>query len=190
MYKTVNGLSPDCNRDIIPPYARENIPYSLRNNNNLVTPTARTEISRKSCMLDNDIRNADSLSSFKSSIKSQRPNNSKVPPYFLSADRYLSVQHARICYKCSNLKSDLYDNHLCPSPMCSCNTAVEDAAHYFFHCPSFAECRTVLFQATHAFHPLNMDKLLFGDATICNQQNSVLFFRCSKFYQRIKKIHW
>ena len=120
--------------------------------NNLVTPTTCTEISRKSCIpssvslwnsLDNDIRTADSLSSFKSSIKSQRPNNSKVPPYFLSGDRYLSVQHARIL---NNSKSDLYDNHLCPSPMCSSKTAVEDAAHYFFHCPSFAECRIVLFQ--------------------------------------------
>ena len=125
--------------------------------------------------LDNGIRTADSLSSFKSSIKSQRPNNSKVPPYFLSGDRYLSVQHARIRNKCSNLKGDLYDNNLYPSPGGSCNTAVEDAAHYFFNCPSFAECRKVLFQATHAFHPLNMDKLLFGDASISNQQNSVLF---------------
>ena len=26
------------------------------------------------------------------------------------------------------------------------------AEHYFFHCPSFAESRMVLFQATHAFH--------------------------------------
>ena len=184
MNKAVNGLSPGYIRDIIPPYVRETTPYSLRNNNNLVTPTTRTEISRKSCIpssvtlwnsLDNDIRTADSLSSFKSSIKSQRLNNSKGPLYFLSGNRYLSVQHARIRNKCSNLKSDLYDSHLCPSPICSCNTAFVDAAHYFFHCPSFAECRMVLFQVTHAFHPFNMDKLLFGDASISNQQNSVLF---------------
>ena len=43
--------------------------------------------------------------------------------------------------------------------MCIYNTAIEDAAHYFFHCPSFAKSRLVLFQATHAFHLLNMDKL-------------------------------
>ena len=189
-YKAVNGLSPDYIRDIIPPCVRETTPYLLRNNNDLVTPTTRTEISRKSCipssvslwnLLDNDIRTADSLSSFKSSIKSQRPNNSKVPPYFLSGDRYLSVQHARIRNNCSNLKSDLYEKHLCPSPICSCNTAVEDAAHYFFHCPSFAESRMVLFQATQAFHPLNIDKLLFGDASISNQQNSVLFSAVQNF---------
>ena len=184
MYKAVNGLPPDYIRDIIPPYVRETTSYLLRNNNNLVTPTTRTEISRKLCIpfsvslwnsLDNDIRTADSLSSFKRSIKTQRPNKSKVPPYFLSGGRYLSVQHAQIRNNCSNLKSDLYEKHLCPSPMCSCNTAVEDAAHYFFHCPSFAESRIVLFQATQAFHPSNMDKLLFGDASISDQQNSVLF---------------
>ena len=182
MYKAVNGLSPDYIRDIIPPYVRETTPYLLRNNNNLVTPTTRTEISRKSCIpssvslwnsLDNDIRIADSLSSFKSSIKSQRQNNSKVPPYFLSGDRHLSVQHVRIRNNCSNLKSDLYEKHLCPSPLCNCNTAVEDAAYDFFHCPSFAE--------SHTFHPLNMDKLLFGDASISNQQNSVLFSAVQNF---------
>ena len=157
MYKAVKGLSPDYIRDIIPPYVRETTPYLLRNNNNPVTPITRTEISRKSCIpssvslwnsLDNDIRTADSLSSFKSSIKCQNQNNSKVPPYFLRGDRYLSVQHARIRNNCSNLISDLYEKHLCPSPLCSCNTVVEDAAYYFFHCPSFAERRMVLFQAT------------------------------------------
>ena len=117
MYKAINDLSSDYIRDIIPPYVRETTThYSLRNNNDLVTPTTCTEISRKSCIpssvslwnsLDNDTRTADSLSSFKSSIKSQRPNNSKVPPYFLSGDRYLSVQHARIRNKFSNLKNDL-----------------------------------------------------------------------------------
>ena len=64
LYKAVNGLSSDYIRDIIPPYVRETTPYSPRNNN-LVTPTTRTEMSRKSCIhssvslwnsLDNDIR--------------------------------------------------------------------------------------------------------------------------------------
>ena len=193
MYKAVNGLSPDYIRDIISPCVRATTPYLLRNNNNLVTSTTRTEISRKSCIpssvslwnsLDNDIRTAHSLSSFKSSIKCQRPNNSKVPPYFLSGDRYLSVQHAGIRNNCNSV---LYESHLCPSPMCSCNIAVEDAAHYFFHCPSFAESRMVLFQATHAFHPLNMDKLLFGDASISNQQNSVLFSTVQNFIKGSRK---
>ena len=135
---------------------RETTPYLLRNNNNLVTPTTRTEISEKSCIpssvslwnsLDNNIRTTDSLFSFKSSIKSQRPNNSKVPPYFLSGDRYLSVQHARVRNNCSNLKSDLYENHLCPRPMCSCNTAVEDAALLF----PLSEFR----RKSHGFVPSN-----------------------------------
>ena len=50
MYKAVNGLSPDYIRGITPPHVREDTPYLLRNNNNLVSPTTRTEISRKSCI--------------------------------------------------------------------------------------------------------------------------------------------
>ena len=75
MYTAVNGHSR---------YLRETTPYPLRNNNNLVIPLTRTEISRKSCFpslvslwnsLDNDIRTADSLSSFKNRIKRLRLNN-------------------------------------------------------------------------------------------------------------------
>ena len=196
MYKAVNGLSPDYIRDIIPPFVRETNPYPLRNNNNLVIPPTRTEISRKSCIpssvslwnsLDNDIRSANSLSSFKSSIKRLRLNNTKVPSYFLSGDRYLSVQHARIRNNCSNLKCDLYANHLCPSPMCSCNTADEDASHYFFHCPSYDDSRILLFRATQAFHPLNIDKLLFGDASLNNQQNTTLFSAVQNFIKESRR---
>ena len=44
---------------------------------------------------------------------------------------------ARIRNDCSNLLSNLYINHLSPSPACSCSEEVEGADHYFFNCPNY-----------------------------------------------------
>ena len=61
---------------------------------------------------------------------------------------------------CSTLNHDLFNNHLCPSPVCN---AIEDAEHFFFNCSKYLDIRLNLFHATRAFHPLNTDKLLFDD---------------------------
>ena len=108
MYKSVNGLVPSYVSDLIPPLVGETNAYNLRNNNNITVPFCRTEISRKSCipssisawnLLDTELRNSLSLSSFKYQLKKAQ-NNSIVPTYYKVGSRYISVLHARIRNNC------------------------------------------------------------------------------------------
>ena len=144
MYKLINGLVPTYVSDLIPPSVGEMSTYTLRNQQNITVPLCRTKISRKSCIpssisawnsLDIELRNSPSLAIFKYQLKKLQ-NNSCVPTYYRTGSRYLSVLHARIRNSCSNLLSDLYINHLSPSPTYSCSEEVEDADHYFFNCPN------------------------------------------------------
>ena len=48
--------------------------------------------------------------------------------------KYISVLHARLRNKCSNLNNDLFINHIRDNPLCDLCGVVEDAIHYFFHC--------------------------------------------------------
>ena len=117
MYKAVNDLTPDYISDLIPHFVRDATNYPLRNNNNLALPFTKTEISRKSCIpssislwnsLDEEIRTSNSLSCFKSKLKTLRSDFNYVPHFFLCGERYWSVMQARIRNNCSNLNSDLY----------------------------------------------------------------------------------
>ena len=116
MYKSVNGVVPSYISELTPPLISEITDYPLRNQNNITVPFSRTETARKSCIpssitlwnsLDAELRNSSSVSSFKHQLK-DRQNNSKVPSYYLSGNRFLSVLHARLRNNCSNLSSDLF----------------------------------------------------------------------------------
>ena len=128
MYRSVNRLVPSYISDLIPPDVRETTNYPLRNQKNIVTPFCRTELLKRSCIpsavnmwnsLDDSLRKKPSLNSFKYNIKEQNSSVTKVlvPIYFKYGDRFLSVMHARITNKCSNLSHDLFINHLSPNPL-------------------------------------------------------------------------
>ena len=193
MFKAVNGLTPDYIYELIPPLVSDTSQYTLRNSRNINIPFTRTEISRKSSIpssvalwnsLEDDIRSSN-LSGFKENIKKLRPNSFKVPSFYLQGDRCSSVQHARMRNNCSILNHDLFNNHLCPSPVCSCNdNAIEDAEHFFFNCPKYSDIRLNLFHATRAFHPLNIDKFLFGDVNATDSENFIIFSAVHNFIKR------
>ena len=153
MYRSANMLVPSYITDLIPPVVRETTNYPLRNQNNIATPFCRTELFRKSCIpssiamwnsLDDNLRNSPSPNSFKYNLKKHSPS-AQVSIYFTYGDRFLSVMHARIRYICSNLSHDLFNNHLIKNPICSCNLEIEDAEHFFFRCPKYANERMILF---------------------------------------------
>ncbi|MCG8097314.1 MAG: hypothetical protein JAZ17_27465 [Candidatus Thiodiazotropha endolucinida] len=195
MYKSINGLVPAYISDIIPPLVGEANAYNLRNQANITVPFCRTEISRKSCIpssisawnsLDVVIRNSPSLDSFKYQLK-RRQNNTKVPLHYRIGNRYLSALHARIRNNCSNLRLDLFINHLSPSFTCSCSDEAEDAAHYLFRCSHFINERVILFQSTRAFHPLNINILLFGDDNLSIEDNTIIFTAVQTFIKDTRR---
>ena len=140
MYKCSNNLVPDYISDIVPPLICEVTNYPLHKRHNIASVYTRTEISRRFCILssvsdwnnlNNDIRESDSYVSFRSTFKNDVLGNTQVPlAYFMKGQRRLSVLYARLRNNCSDLKIDLFQNHLMDSLNCSCGNINENAIHY------------------------------------------------------------
>ena len=97
MYNVVNESVPSYISDLIPPLVRETTQYPLRNNNNIMLPFARTEISRRSCIpssislwnsLEHDFREAQNVNAFKYQLKKHKFSTSQVPLYYFDGERY------------------------------------------------------------------------------------------------------
>jgi hypothetical protein len=169
--------------------------YNLRNNINYVTMTRRTEIYSKSVIpssiqlwneLSVNIRESDSLANFKRKLKEiYKPPI--VPSYFINGERSSTVYHTRLRNNCSNLNSDLYNNHITQNPACECGALIEDAEHFLFQCKKFNHQRIELFRNTREFHPLSTQKLLFGINTLTNSQNMLLFHHVHRFIKETKR---
>ena len=192
VYKSVNGLVPSYISELIPPLISEITDYSLRNQNNITVPFSRTETARKSCIsssitlwksLDAGLRNSSSVASFKHQLKN-RQNNSKVPSYYLSGNRFLSVLHARLRNNCSNLSFDLFRNVLSPSSNCRCSEESEDVEHYLFRCSNYINERVILFQFTRNYHPLNTN-ILFLATRICLMKITLRYLQLYKYLLKI-----
>ena len=167
----------------------------LRNSNNYQTIARRTEIYAKSVIpsalsmwndLETEIRESDSLQMFKNKLKRKykRPD---VPAYYITGERFPSVHHTRMRYKCSNLNADLFNNHIKNTQTCECGAEIEDAEHYLFKCPRYRTERIQLFTETRAYHPLNVNKLLFGFANLNDEQNNTIFKHVHKFIKNTKR---
>ena len=165
IFKAVNGLTHNYISDLIPPLVRTTTNYSLRNNNDFVVPYARTEISRKSCI-------PSSLSLWNSLDSDIRSSN--------------CTSHFK-----SNLKrlrfNDLFNNHLSPTPLCNRCQETEDAEHFLFICPNFTEHRITMFHSTRSFHPLNANKLLYGDPNLTDDENARIFTAVQNYIKSSKR---
>ena len=86
---------------------------------------------------NSNIREADTYLSFRKILKDEVLYNANVPSYFLKGQRKLSVLHARIRNSFSDLKSDLFQNHLTDDKKCTCGYDNENALHYYFECNNY-----------------------------------------------------
>ena len=133
--------------------------------------------------LGRDVGNITAFGSFESKLISVTEPRG-IPNLCFFGNRYLSIIHARIRNNCSNLNNDLFLNHLKSDPICPCGTGAEDAEHFFFKCNRNTDKRTILFRSTIAFHPLNTNKLLFGDENLNYNDNCSLFASVQLFIQQ------
>ena len=184
MFKAHSDLLPSYISDLMPPLVRNISNYPLRNMNNYSVPFARTEIFKKSCIpsaitlwnaADNSLKDSNTLHSFKYQMKKPFAINSKVPSYYASGNRRLSVLHARIRNNCSNLNLDLFNNFLRPDPTCSCQVEPENAEHYFLRCHKHTIQRLVLFNSLRNFLPLRLEILLYGNPNLTDAENKIIF---------------
>ena len=189
-FKIHNDTAPDYLKLICPPFTHNETSFNLRNSEDYSVLTRRTEIYSKSFIpstislwnkLPSDVRNLTSLINFKTTLKKSIYTVPKVPTFFLSGHRLYSVIHARIRNRCSDLKSDLFRNHLSEDERCSCGHEREDAEHFFFQCSKFINERHHLFHATRSTHPLNCNKLLTGIDHLTKEENMLLFHHVQIF---------
>ena len=185
IYKIISGLT----HEIFPRNVSTRTIYSLRNIHQIDSIACRTELLARSFIpsavslwneLPDDVKSLQSLSSFKSYILG-RLSAPVVPKYFFVGQRRLSVIHTRIRNKCSDLKYDLFFNHICSDCACSCGYAIEDAEHYFFQCTRYTIPRRKLFHELRSFHPLNKNLLLFESENLRLEDNSTIFLALQSY---------
>ena len=196
MYKFANESLPSYITDLIPPTVGNISHYELRNRDHIETFQTRTSIFKKSCIpssirlwnnLDPSIRQSSSINSFKNSLIADTAGLMVPKHYYFSLNRFVSVMHARIRNNCSDLNEDLFNNHIRLDTTCTCQAISESASHYFFECRLYNAARIQLFHETRAFHPLNIELLLFGDSALSYEQNCILFEAVQFYILRTKR---
>ena len=105
----------------------------------------------------------------------------------MHGDRLLSSLHARMRNNCSNLKCDLFVNHLSDTNLCVYCNVSENANHSFVHCTQFTNERLQMFHSTRNLHPLNCQRLLFGSEAWNPGQNIEIVDAVDKFIKRTKR---
>ena len=108
-------------------------------------------------------------------------NKSYIPSYFTFRNRYISVLHARLRNRCSNLNNDLYINHI--------RDVVEDAIHYFFHCRRYTIERQVFNDTVEMLQPLSINLILFCNENWNFETNIVLFRAVQRYIQVTKRFN-
>jgi hypothetical protein len=196
MYKNKNQLLPQQFSSIFPNLVGENNNYNLRNANNFEVMSRRTTLFTNSFVpsavnlwnnLPEHIKNSESISIFKNRLIREFYNPRKIPLYYSTGSRPLSVYHARLRNGCSNLNSDLCRNHIRNTSECVCGHEDENAEHYFFNCSLYVNQRIALFHATRSFHPLNLNTLLYGNQQLSDMDNTCIFIAVQKFIKETKR---
>ena len=192
MYTCSNNHVPDYISDIIPPLVREVFAYPLRNRNNLANVFTRTKRSNGSCVpssvscwnsLHSDLREADTFLSFHHNLKDKILAVRKIPSYFMKGPRKLSVIHARTRNNCSDLKCDLFQNHLTDETRCAYGNTEEHVFHFFLECENYVYSRILMFRQTRKYHPLSLNTILYGKPSMSDNDNSFLFQAVQHFIQ-------
>lgn len=175
--------------------------YNLRSQNDFIPLPRRTSLFEQSFVpiatqiwnsLSQTLRNIQSLSMFKRELLNNIFSTSTVPPHFLHGNRSLSITciHARLRNNCSDLKDDLFNNHVSDHKLCLFCNVPENADHYFFQCKYYGNERIQLFHETRLFHPLNCKLLLFGNDNLSLQQNITLVEAVQRYIKNTRRFRY
>ena len=122
-------------------------PYQVISRNDFVTLPRRTALFANSFVpsaidswnsLPEQLRNNSSIGSVKRELLNSCLQTTEVPSYYCNGSHINSVIHARLRNNCSDLKSDLYLNHVSETDKCELCNETEDVEHYFFKCLKYS----------------------------------------------------
>ena len=153
-YNIVNKNTPNYLCTLIPPTIQSTSVYPLRNGNDIILPFCRLSSTRDSFILstikmwnrlNNNIRNVDTLSKFKSELKKiDETENHAVPKHYFYGPRKLNIILTQLKSSASFLNYDLFRVGIVSDPSCLCGAAHENLKHFFLNCPIYLQARTTL----------------------------------------------
>jgi hypothetical protein len=188
MFNINMGYAPSYLQDLSPGQVQARTRYTLRNRNDLQVPFARLETYSHSFFpsavrqwnaLPANIKQASSKGAFKNRYLNQYPRPKPNRLYY-SGPRSLNIVHAKLRIGCSLLNYDLFNNlHVIQSPNCLCAMEVpETAKHFLLTCPLYQVPRNTLYSKLLDIQNLptiNENMLLYGDCTLDDQTNLLIF---------------
>ena len=184
MFKIMRNDAPDYLIDLIPKCEH----LIKTRNSHIPTFHCRTDCFKYSFFpsalrdwfnLDENIRNADSISTFKSKLLSFiRPVQSNTYNIFDPIGiKFLT----RLRLDFSHLNEHRFRHNFenCMNPLCSCSLEIEDTLHYLLHCQHFSICRKDLMNSVKSvfknFESLSDNSkknvLLYGDSSLDQNKN-------------------
>ena len=109
-------------------------------------------------MLDENVRNSATIAEFKRKLLILiRPLKKSLFGLFdIEGVKHLTM--LRLEFSTLN-EHKFRHNFQCTSPMCACNTGVEDNAHFFLHCPLFVPMRNDLLGQLSHLPGLDLSKI-------------------------------
>ena len=130
-----------------------------------------------------DVRNSESVSSFKCSLNRDKPTKE---PLFYIGDRRLQVLHTRLRTNCSSLNHHLHAKNIVESPCCTCGE-IETTKHYFFDCPNFVNFRQALLDTLEGLCNPTVEVILHGDKGLSQEVNEIIFHSVHRFIADSKR---
>ena len=138
--------------------------------------------------LPTDLRNSPCQQMFKNEIRKVYDIPDKPPLYFSTGIGNANILHARLRQKFSSLKCDLFRCNLISSCNCDCGNYIESVDHFFLKCNIYTEHRIQLFRGmSNLRFDINIENILFGNASFENDKNSKLFLLVQKYIVNSKR---
>ena len=135
--------------------------------------------------LSKETRNASSVSAFKSRLD-QNVIVPEIPKYFYIGDRRLQMLHTRLRTNCSSLNQDIFRTNISDISQCTCGST-ETADHFLLSCPLYHGQRQEPFQVISLICPISFNVLLFGNSTVCYENNVKNFEAVHNYIKQSKR---
>ena len=132
--------------------------------------------------LGKTVQSCPSVSSFKNmSTRQPVPNY-----YYLTGNRNEQILHARIRTNCSSLHYTLFSKNTIQDKFCTCGK-IEDVQHFLFSCARFIAQRQIKLEKFHRHCVPTLNVLLYGEQSLNNHTNCIVFKAVQEFIIHSKR---
>ena len=154
---------------------------SIRARTNLFFNSSLPSTIRAWNNLSEDIRNANTVTSFKHRLNRNRQIPAK---YFNAGSRIDQILHPRLRMECSSLNSHLYRKNIVPTPSCECGS-FESPYHFLFQCSRHAAIRDTYLH--NYLDSRTTREILYGKESATDLENEALFLNVQEFITKSKR---